>query len=160
MNHLIVGIDTGKTGAIACLDLEGKPQKLVASTSPDLAWFVEKIRELGSPVVIASDKKKNNDTAAKLASIFDAALYTPREDISVERKKELARKWKIGNIHQRDALSAAVFAYNHYAPKLNQAGRITKGSVTSEVDRIKALVIKKHSISEAIERRESGRFVR
>ena len=158
--HIIIGVDTGKTAAIACLDLEGRPQELIAATSPDLAWFVEKIRELGSPVVIASDKKKNNNTVAKLASIFNAAIYTPREDISVERKKELARRWKVGNIHQRDALSAAVFAYNHYAPKLNQAGRITRGSETSEVDRIKALVIKKHSISEAIEHRKSGRFVR
>lgn len=160
MSNLIVGIDTGKTAAIACIDLEGRPQCLLAATSPDLAWFVEKIRESGSPVVIASDKRRNNDTVAKLATIFDAAIYTPKEDISVERKKELARRWKVGNAHQRDALSAAVFAYNHYAPKLNQTERITRGSEVSEIDRVKALVIKKHSISEAIGRKEAGRFVR
>lgn len=160
MNHIIVGIDTGKTSAIACLDLEGRILSLAVQPFADMRWYVDNIRKSGSPAVIASDKKRNNDTIAKLAAIFDAALYTPREDISVMRKKEFAKTWKVANIHERDALSAAIFAYNSYAGKLKQAERIAKGSSQEEIDRIKALVIKKHSVSEAMENRFAGRFVR
>jgi uncharacterized protein len=160
MNHTIVGIDTGKTSAVACLSLEGRIISLSARPYADFRWYIDTITKSGSPVVIASDKKKNNDTIAKIAAIFDAALYTPKEDISVMKKKEFARMLQVANIHERDALSAAIFAYNSYSAKLNQAGRIARGSTHDEIDRIKALVIKKHSVREAMEKRIAGRFVR
>lgn len=160
MIHIIVGIDTGKTAAIACLNLDGSPVYMAVKPFADMKWFIDNIRAAGSPAVIASDKKRNNNTVAKMASIFDAALYTPREDISVTRKKELAKLWKISNIHERDAFSAAIFAYNHYSSKLKQAERIAKGKTKSEIDLIKAMVIKKHSVKEAIDKKRAGRFVR
>jgi predicted RNase H-like nuclease (RuvC/YqgF family) len=160
MKHIIVGIDTGKTSAIACLGLDGGIVSLRVKPYADFRWYIDSIRAAGSPAVIASDKKRNNDTIAKLAAIFDAALYTPREDISVMKKKEFAKAWKVANLHERDALSAAIFAYNSYAGKLNQAERIAKGKSAEEIDRIKAMVIKKHSVNEAMEKRKAGRFER
>lgn len=160
MNHIIVGIDTGKTAAIACLDLNGRVVSLSAKASADLKWFVDGIRNAGLPVVIASDKKRSNVTVAKLAAIFDAALYTPREDISVLKKKEIAKEWSIANMHERDALSAAISAYNKYSGKLNQVERMARENGEEEIDRIKALVIKKYSVKEAMDDKESGRFVR
>ena len=160
MRHIIVGIDTGKTSAVACVDLQGGVVSMHVRPFADMKWYVDCMRSAGSPVVIASDKKKNNDTIAKLAAIFDAALYTPREDISVARKKEFARALNVANIHERDALSAAIFAYNSYSSKLKQAERLAKGESADEINRIKAMVIKKHSIREAMEQRKAGRFVR
>jgi len=160
MNHTIVGIDTGKTSAVACLSLDGVIISLSAKPFAEFRWYIDTIAQAGSPVVIASDKKKNNDTVAKIAAIFDAALYTPKEDISVLKKKEFARMLHVANIHQRDALSAAIFAYNSYSSKLNQAERMAKGSDAGEIDRIKALVIKKHSVREAMDKKAAGRFVR
>lgn len=160
MNHIIVGIDTGKTSAIACLDLDGRIVRLAVKPFAEFKWYIDSIREAGSPAIIASDKKKNNDTVTKLAAIFDAALYTPKEDISVMRKKELARTLHVANIHERDALSAAIFAYNSYSSKLKQAERMARGSSKDEVDRIKAMVVKKHSVREAMEGKTAGRFVR
>lgn len=160
MAYIIVGIDTGKTAALACLDLDGTPIYMNVKPFADMRWFIDNMRKAGSPVVVASDKKKNNDTIAKIAAIFDAALYTPKEDISVSKKKEFAKAWKIKSMHERDALSAALIAYNHYSSKLKQAERISGESSKAEIDRIKAMVIKKHSVREAMEKRKAGRFVR
>ncbi len=118
--YIIVGVDTGKTSAIACVDLSGRLVFTSARRFGGIEWFVETIRNRGSPVIMASDKHKANGSIIKLASIFDAVLYVPREDISVGKKKEVAGN--LGrSVHERDAVSAAMSAYNKYANKVNQA---------------------------------------
>lgn len=159
MNHIIVGIDSGKRAAVACLDLDGKLVYLSNGTFVGLDWFVEKIRSAGTPVIIASDKKKPNKLSAKLSAIFAAVLFSTGYDIDVKSKQELARKYKFSNLHERDAMSAAVAAYNAYENKLNQAQRYAKERSFEDVDKIKALVIKRYSIHEALEgRKDVGRF--
>lgn len=160
MPYLIVGIDTGKTSAIACIGLDGKPVKVKARIFAEQRWYVDEISMAGIPIVIASDKKNSSETVIKLATAFDAELYTPNEDISVAKKKEIARKYGIGNVHERDALTAALSAYNRHASKLNQAARLAGDASQEEKDRIKALVIKKHSVNEAMTGKSAGRFVR
>ena len=86
MNHIIVGIDTGKTSAIACMDLHGNIVSSYTAKSSGIPWFVERIRESGVPVVISGDKKRSQDTVRKLASIFNCVLFAPKEDIPVWRR--------------------------------------------------------------------------
>ncbi|MCL5100661.1 MAG: hypothetical protein M1122_01770 [Candidatus Marsarchaeota archaeon] len=63
-------------------------------------------------------------------------------------------------MHERDAMSAAMSAYNKYANKINQAENMAKETGMSDVDTVKALVIKKHSVYEALIGKKSRRFVR
>ena len=155
MKHLIVGIDPGKTAAIACLDLDGNVVGLATERFAGLQWFVDIMTRTGSPVVIAGDKKRPDSLVEKLASIFDAVLFVPGTDISVLKKKDLAEK-NFANLHERDALAAARTAYRAYAGKLRQAERMANLS-SVESDRVKALVIKKYSVHEAITNRAAGR---
>lgn len=155
MKHLIVGIDTGKTAALACLDLDGNVAKLATGRFMGLQWFVDTIKETGSPVMIACDKKRPDSLVEKLAAIFDAVLFVPQSDISVMKKKDLTAR-RFSNLHERDALAAAATAYNSYSSKLRQAERIAREQ-NAEADRIKAMVIKKYSVYEAVTNRNAGR---
>ena len=59
MRHIIVGVDTGKASSIAGIDLNGRVIGTTTMKCVGVSWFVNKIKELGSPVVIATDKKKS-----------------------------------------------------------------------------------------------------
>ncbi|MCL5239705.1 MAG: DUF460 domain-containing protein [Candidatus Marsarchaeota archaeon] len=155
MKHLIVGIDPGKTAAVACLDLDGNVAKLATGRFAGLQWFVDEITKTGSPVVIAGDKRRPDSLVEKLASIFDAALFVPSTDISVEKKKGLTAHG-FANLHERDALAAARTAYRAYAGKLRQAERLAMRS-NAESEHVKAMVIKKYSVHEAVTNGASGR---
>ncbi|MCL5427790.1 MAG: DUF460 domain-containing protein [Candidatus Marsarchaeota archaeon] len=160
MRHIIVGIDPGKTSAIACLDLNGRPVMLRTGRHAGLEWFVGLIHEAGSPAVVACDKRNADHTASRLAAIFDAVLFSPREDIRVAKKDELRRAMKTRNHHERDALTAAVTAYNAFANKLNQVEHLSRTNGIDDIDTVKALVLKKHSFHEALAGKRAGRFVR
>ncbi|MCL5786811.1 MAG: DUF460 domain-containing protein [Candidatus Marsarchaeota archaeon] len=153
MNHIIVGIDTGKTSAIACTDLHGNIVSLYTGKSEGLPWFVEKIRESGIPVIISGDKKRSQETVRKLASIFNCVLFAPREDIPVWKKNEELSMNKVSSIHERDALSAAKAAYNKYANKLGQADRLARLS-NADPDSVKAMVIRRYSVYEAVNKKD------
>ena len=155
MRHTIVGIDAGKTSALAFLGLDGKVVKLSTGRFVGLRWFVETIREVGSPVVIAGDKTRPDALIKKLSAIFDAVLFTPLNDISVERKRNIAGG-NARNLHERDALAAATVAYNAYAPKLRHAERLAREN-SAEAERVMAMVIKRYSVDEAIRERDAGR---
>ncbi len=161
MYHIIVGIDSGKRAAVACLDLEGRPVLVANETFVGLEWFVEKITNAGTPVIIASDKKKPSKLPSKLSAIFGAVLFSAGYDIDVKRKQDVARKYRISNLHERDAMSAAVAAYNSYKNKLDQAAVFAREHKVEDPDRIKAMVIKRYSMYEAKrERPTANRFKR
>jgi predicted RNase H-like nuclease (RuvC/YqgF family) len=155
LKHLIVGIDPGKTAAIACLDLDGNVIKLATERFAGLQWFVSTISQAGLPVVIACDKKRPDSLVERLAAIFDAVLFVPQTDISLIKKKNLTAR-RFSNPHERDALAAAETAYNSYSGKLRQAERLAREGA-AEIDRVKALVIKKYSVDEAMSNRNAGR---
>lgn len=152
--HIIVGADSGKTSAIACLDLDGKLICLKTRRFAGTGWFVENIRSAGRPVIIAGDKKKPGSMLCELSTIFDAVLFLPGSDLSVEKKKQIAQGFE--NFHERDALAAAITAFNTYAGKLRQADRLAKQS-GANADDIKAMVIRKYSVHEAISGKIAGR---
>lgn len=153
--HIIAGVDGGKTAAIACIDLNGRIVRLETGRFVGVSWFAEIINETGVPVIIASDKQKPDNIAKRLSTMFHAILFAPKEDISSEKKTELAKGTR--NLHERDALVAAKLAYFAYANKLNQASRHAKEHGADE-DKVKALVIAKgYSIHEAITDKKAGR---
>ncbi len=155
--HLIVGVDPGKTVGIACVSLDGS---LVMSAHMEFAgfeWMIRRISEVGEPSIVASDRKEASTAVRRVCAAFNATLYQPKSDISASEKRRVARDNGISDPHERDACAAAVDAYNAYANKLKQAERLARQSGIGDVDTIKAMVVERYSIDEALHGRRSGR---
>ena len=69
-------------------------------------------------------------------------------------KRELSKGLNIKNVHERDAYVAARKAFNAYKSKFMQIDSSVEAQRREE---IKAKVIKKFSISEALENKKAGR---
>lgn len=157
MKHIIVGVDPGKTSAIACLSLDGSLIMSAHAVSAGMPWVLDRIMETGTPSIIATDRKVPGEAVRKINAAFSSRLFIPSKDISTMEKRDLARRVGIKNPHERDAYAAAVKAYRSYANKLNQAEHITRDSGTADSDSIKAKIIQKYSISEAMLGRKANR---
>jgi uncharacterized protein len=155
--HLIVGIDTGKTVAYACLDLDGKLVRTSHASSLGQDWLIDSIGRIGIPSIIACDRQPN-DIVRKICSAFNAKLYYPNKEMGIDEKREMARPFGISNPHERDACAAAVKAYKAYTNKLRQAEHIARAQKVREIDKIKAKVIERYSIEEAITGKEANRL--
>jgi len=157
--HIIVGVDTGKTSAIACLSLDGKLLYSAHKRQADESWFISMIHSIGMPVIIASDKTRpTNNNIRKINATFNATIFYPEKVITQKEKKQLAKVTGLKDQHERDAYSAALKAYNAHSNKLRQAERIASSMHISNTDAIKAKVIKRYSVKEAIENRVAHRL--
>ncbi len=124
--EIIVGVDPGTTVGIAILDFDGRILLVKSKKEWGLDKVIYEISRWGSPAVIATDKAEVPEFVRKIASNFGAVIFSPDEDISVEEKKEIARKYEIVDAHQRDALSAAINAYKKLKPRILKAKRLVK----------------------------------
>ena len=146
--HIIVGVDPGTTIGIAALNLDGELVGLVSSRMMSVPDIVSYIREKGKPVVVATDVVPPPATVEKIKRSFKATLFVPNERIAVEEKVKLARPYGYGNDHERDALAAAVKAYNAYKNKFAQIDRKVPAHMTGDV---KAMAVGGKTIDAAIE---------
>ncbi|MHA2141568.1 MAG: DUF460 domain-containing protein [Candidatus Thorarchaeota archaeon] len=152
--YFILGIDPGSTAAICLLTLEGKIHRLTSGKSLTRADIIRQVYEQGIPVMVATDVKPVPHFVKKIASTVNAELYVPKREIAVSDKQELAREFsdgvKIRNAHERDALTAAVYAYRSIQPKMQQIERkIRDEQLVVDRHQLKALVIKGMSMKEA-----------
>ena len=141
--HIIVGVDTGKTVAVSCLDLDGNLVYSAHMKSGGESWIISSIRGIGIPSIIASDKKTRGEMVRRINSAFNAVVFMPKDNIMLGEKRQLARTKSIKDAHERDAYVAAIKAYNYYANKLKQAKHKAKEKYAINVDEIMAKVIKK-----------------
>ena len=153
--YFILGIDPGSTAAICMLTLNGKIHRLVSGKSLTRADIIRRVYEQGIPVMVATDVTPVPHFVKKIASTVNAELYIPKRDIPVSDKQELAREFsdgfKIRNAHERDALTAAVYAFRSIQPKLQQIERkIRDEQLVLDRTQLKALVIKGMSMKEAM----------
>ncbi len=147
--HIIAGIDTGKTCAVACLGLDGRLLYSSHKTFAGVEWMINEIKDIGIPSIIACDKEPN-DIARKVKAAFNARLYYPGRMITSDEKHEMARPYMLDNAHEKDACAAAVKAYRSYANKFKQAEHVARIMKAGDVDMIRAKVVSKFSIKEAI----------
>ncbi|WP_214035619.1 DUF460 domain-containing protein [Methanospirillum sp.] len=156
--YLIVGIDPGTTIGIAAIDLDGELVKLQSSRQMTMADVIELIWSLGKPVIIASDVVPMPFTVEKIRRAFQAVPYTPRQDISVETKYELAGKFGYGNDHERDALTAAIEACRYWRHKFS--GILKRVPPGVDLDEVKAGIIRGHSLEQILtDRRKPARVI-
>ena len=145
--RIIVGVDPGTTIAVAALNLDGELVGLISSRVMSVSDAVGYIREKGKPVVVATDVVPPPATVEKIKRSFKATLFVPNERISVDEKVKLARPYGYGNDHERDALAAAVKAYNAYKNKFAQIERKAPAHMTDDV---KAMAVEGTAIDTAI----------
>jgi predicted RNase H-like nuclease (RuvC/YqgF family) len=152
--YFILGVDPGTTAAYCLLTLGGRVHTLRSRKGLTRADMIREVYENGIPVMVASDVPQVPHFVEKIASTINAAIYTPRKPIPVSDKQELAREYsdsiRVRNAHERDALTAAVFAYRSIQSKLQQIDRMIREEQL-QIDRnhLKALVIKGTPINEA-----------
>ncbi len=154
---MIVGIDAGKTAAVACIALDGKFIHAAHKTFGGYDWMVSEIREIGIPSVIATDKIRPNALVRRVNAAFNSRLSLPDRDLQLQEKRQIAKAANLKNRHEQDAYAAAIKAYYRYANKLNQANRSIAGMGSELHDTIMAKIITKHSISEAIHNKPANR---
>ncbi|WEL22435.1 DUF460 domain-containing protein [Halorhabdus sp. BNX81] len=113
-DHVVVGVDPGTTTAVAVVGLDGEVLEVHSTRTADTAAVIEWIIERGRPIVVAADVTPMPETVEKLRRSFDAASWTPDSDLPVDEKLHRTREEAYDNDHERDALAAALEAFDDH----------------------------------------------
>lgn len=116
MKYIIVGIDPGTTTGLACLSLRGELIKTVSYKNAGKEKVIRMISELGTPVVIACDRIPVPSFVLSVKAKFNAKLFA--ELLTNEEKDSITKRYHLKNKHEKDALAAAIKAYNYYSSKI------------------------------------------
>ncbi|MFB6134111.1 MAG: DUF460 domain-containing protein [Halanaeroarchaeum sp.] len=127
---VVVGIDPGTTTAVGVVGLDGRILETWSSRTVDGADVTEWIIEHGRPVLVAADVTPMPETVEKLRRSFEARGWTPTADLPVDEKLHRVRNADYDNDHERDALAAALYAYDDHAEQIE---RVTQ-KVPPQVD--------------------------
>lgn len=119
-DDVIVGIDPGTNTAVGLVDLSGSALDMWSSRTNDLSDVIEWIIERGRPLIVAGDVASMPTTVEQVRRSFDAVGWTPAVDLPVDEKLHRCREIDVANDHERDAMAAALFAYDDYADQLNR----------------------------------------
>ncbi|KTG08183.1 hypothetical protein AUR64_01010 [Haloprofundus marisrubri] len=130
-DRVIVGIDPGTTTAVAVADLDGNVLDVYSTRTDDTAGVIEWLIERGRPTIVAADVHPMPETVEKFRRSFEAVGWAPPKDLPVDEKLHRTRDIDYDNDHERDALAAALFAYDAHE---DQFARITR-KVPPNVDR-------------------------
>ena len=122
-DHVLVGIDPGTTTAAAVVGLDGEVLDVLSTRTADTAAVIEWIVERGRPILVAADVTPMPETVEKIRRSFDAAGWTPDRDLPVDTKKHRTRDEGYDNDHQRDALAAALSAYDDHEDQFERVAR-------------------------------------
>ncbi len=113
---LIVGIDPGTTTAYALLDTRGNLLYTDSSKELDISALIFAIIGKGLPLIVGCDKKKAPGFVDEFATKVGARLVSPDEDMKVDEKQEMTKRFKenLNNTHEMDALASALFAFRKH----------------------------------------------
>ncbi|MDD5111381.1 MAG: DUF460 domain-containing protein [Candidatus Altiarchaeota archaeon] len=142
--HLIVGVDPGTTTGIAAITLDGKVLDVHSSRDTGVDQAVKYITKLGRPSIIASDVTPTPDFVLKIAASLGCAVFTLYEPLSVAEKNMITAGYPTEDLHTRDALAAALNAYNKYKNKLQKITALGYG------DEVKHKVLQGNALERAI----------
>ncbi|SNR53373.1 DUF460 domain-containing protein [Halorubrum vacuolatum] len=124
-DRVIVGIDPGTTTAVAVVGLDGSVLDVYSSRTADTAGVIEWIVERGRPIIVAADVEPMPETVEKFRRSFDAAGWRPTTDLPVDEKLHRTRAVPYDNDHERDALAAALFAYDDHEDQFERIAERT-----------------------------------
>ncbi len=130
-DHVVVGIDPGTTTAVALLDLDGDVLDVRSTRTADTAAVIEWIIEHGRPVLVAADVEPMPETVEKIRRSFDAGAWVPERDLPVDEKLHRTREQAHDNDHERDALAAALFAFDDHEDQFERIAAKTPPALES-----------------------------
>ncbi|MFH0961372.1 MAG: DUF460 domain-containing protein [archaeon] len=116
----IVGFDPGNTCAIGIVDFQGN---VVFVKSIKGASFEDCVKIVGDyciPAVFASDVFPVQGATRKLAGAFSCRTWCPELSLGVADKREIVSGRKL-DVHERDALAAALFCLGSYSGLFDRA---------------------------------------
>jgi hypothetical protein len=151
---VIAGIDPGTTIGLAILDLDGGLCEVCSSREFSVKDILSSLLKYPQVLVVASDVSPAPRLVEKISTSLSAVLYTPSRTLTVAEKKALvdsryARNY--ANSHERDAIAAALKAYNHFKSKLdNLDKRLRKKDLTALSREVKGMAIKGISLDRAV----------
>ncbi|WP_254542969.1 DUF460 domain-containing protein [Halomarina pelagica] len=122
-DRVLVGIDPGTTTAVAVVGLGGEVLDVLSTRTADTAEVIEWIVERGRPIVVAADVTPMPETVEKIRRSFDAAAWTPERDLPIDSKQHRTREIGYDNDHERDAMAAALFAFDHHEDQFERIAR-------------------------------------
>jgi len=122
-DHVLVGVDPGTTTAAAVVGLDGEVLDVLSTRTADTAAIIEWIIERGRPILVAADVTPMPETVEKIRRSFDAAGWTPDRDLPVDTKKHRTRAEGYDNDHERDAMAAALAAYDDHEDQFERVAR-------------------------------------
>lgn len=152
--HLIVGIDPGTTTGIAAVTLDGNVRHIRSSRNMGVNQIVKHITSLGRASLIASDVTPTPDSVLKIASSLGCVIFTLYEPLSVTEKNNLTSGYDVEGLHARDALAAALNAYNKYKNKLNKITALGYG------DEVKHRVLQGNPLERVVQDMEAEKNAR
>jgi predicted RNase H-like nuclease (RuvC/YqgF family) len=137
-DHVLVGVDPGTTTAVAIVGLDGEMLDVLSTRTADTADVIEWIVERGRPVLFAADVTPMPETVEKLRRSFDAGAWTPVSDLPVDTKQHRTREHAYDNDHERDAMAAALSAFDDHEDQFRRIARkvpagVDRGEVTARV---------------------------
>jgi predicted RNase H-like nuclease (RuvC/YqgF family) len=137
-DHVLVGIDPGTTTAVATVDLDGTVLDTLSTRTADTAEVTEWIIERGRPLLVAADVTPMPETVEKIRRSFDAVGWTPGSDLPIDEKQHRTREQPYDNDHERDAMAAALEAFDDHADQFERIARkvpprMDRGEVTASV---------------------------
>ncbi len=158
---LIVGIDPGITTAYAVLDTKGNLLKLKSAKNLTLSALIsELLGTEGKIVAVGSDVCYPPHYVQKFCSAFSAKLLRPKEDMKIGLKERMTAAFKTNDDHQRDALAAALFAFNELRPALQKVeSHLKHDGKEHRMNEVKELVIQGWNIAGALEKLEKKEAV-
>jgi len=122
-DHVIVGIDPGTTTAVAIVGIEGTVHDVLSTRTADTAAVIEWIIERGRPLIVAADVTPMPETVEKIRRSFDAASWVPDRDLPVDVKQHRTREEGYDNDHERDAIAAALGAFDAHKDQFDRIAR-------------------------------------
>ena len=122
-DHVFVGIDPGTTTAVAIVGLGGEVLDVLSTRTADTAAVTEWIIERGRPLLVAADVTPMPETVEKFRRSFDAVGWEPDRDLPVDTKQHRTRDVGYDDDHQRDAMAAALFAFDAHEDQLERIAR-------------------------------------
>jgi len=146
---LIVGIDPGKTSALAILNLNGELEAILTLKNAGTEQWIKVIKSHGKAIIIAADVNPPSKKVKKVSSSLGAKLYCPKYSLTHKEKEMLTKKFEelISNKHERSALAASIKAYKTYK---NFISRIKQRTENYEEVFEKLLFKKVENLKEAL----------
>lgn len=109
--ELILGIDPGTTLGYALVSLNGELIDIGSSKGFSMDSFVEFLLGKGKVRYIGVDRKVIPRYAEKLSARLNVGVIKPDDNVIKKYKVRFARKFKVKNRHERDALFSAYLVY-------------------------------------------------